>query len=146
MAILIYAIIGTSIFLGILILFPFISSMIADDSGPDVISTVDEFGEYYSLGKTWVEFIHSAVLIPPWTSDWLKDHQGESYPFLLGEIDIEEETILIKQFFEKHDITVFDVIKSTKHAQSCEAVGCFWGTYHILVSNEDKTSLISILR
>ena len=100
------------------------------------INTIDtEFGEYVSPGNTWIEITHSAANPPPWTMDWSINHPGEYYPKEWR--DISGEIELIKQFYAKHDIVILDALSSGKNAQMCEAIGCLWGTYHLLVSNHD---------
>lgn len=100
------------------------------------INIIDiEFGEYTSPGNTWIEITHSAANPPAWKMNWSINNPGEYYPKEWREISGERKQI--QQFYVKHDIEILDVIHSGKNAQLCEATSCIWGTYHLLVSNQD---------
>ena len=95
-----------------------------------------EFGEYASPGNVWVEITHSAADPPIW-SIWkglyLKQYQPDQYKDIASDLD------LAKKFYEQYDITILDLIESNNDAQVCEAIGCLFGTYHLLVpENDDK--------
>ena len=94
-----------------------------------------EFGEYDSLGNIWVELTHSAANQPPWRVDWKIEHPVDSFP--KDWLQIDGEISLIKQFYKKHDIEIIDVVKSGKNSQMCEAIGCLFGTYHLLIPEKD---------
>jgi len=92
-----------------------------------------EFGEYYSTGNVWMEITHSAAEPPPWIL-WKGSFQSNP-PDFFGKITSDLE--LSKIFFDQFNIELKDLISSNKNAELCEAIGCLFGTYHLLVSEED---------
>ena len=67
--------------------------------------------------------------------NWMVNHPGEYYP--KGWQDVSGEIQIIKELYEKHDILILDVIRSVKNAELCEATYCLFGTYHLLIPNDD---------
>ena len=94
------------------------------------------YGEYDSPGNTWIELTHSAAVNPPWVLDWSINHH-ETYTPLMFLDHKQEETDVIKKFYQKYDITIIDVIHSSKNRQNCEAISCLFGTYHLLLPTND---------
>ena len=100
-----------------------------------------DYGEYVSPGNVWVEITHSAANPPPWSKwsgQYLKKYYPEEYKKISDEFD------LIQKFYGQYDITILDVIKSQKNAQVCEAVGCLFGTYHLLIPEEGSEKFQNI--
>lgn len=65
-----------------------------------------------TLPKTWVEIDPIQCLGNPWEQDWLKSHNNDyhSYPHSAYSEGIDDgESIIIKDFYKKQGITVFDV-------------------------------------
>ncbi len=93
-----------------------------------------EFGEYESLGNTWVEVTHSAANPPIW-SVWSGTYLKQNYPDEWKNISSELE--LAQKFFQQYDIAIIDLVESSKNSQVCEALGCIFGTYHLLISEID---------
>jgi|APSaa5957512535_1039671.scaffolds.fasta_scaffold00674_21 hypothetical protein len=132
----ILSIIITSVIIGIIFL-NFLStdtiSITTDNPHVDILDV--EFGEYSSLGNIWIEITHSVANPVPWAVAFYLDDMEEQ--FEIDWSDVSSEKQAIEWFYEQYDIKVLDVIKSSKHIQMCEAIGCISGTYHILISNED---------
>lgn len=93
-----------------------------------------EFGEYESVGNSWVEVTHSAENPPIW-SVWGGKFLQKNYPEEWKNISSELE--LAQRFYKQYDIVILDLIKSDKNAEVCEGIGCLFGTYHLLISEVD---------
>ena len=119
---------------------PFIGEVVPDHclektilASPTQLDEIDfEYGEYHSPGNYWMEINHSRANPLPWELDWSINHRGENAPR-----DSPERIELIKKFYLKYEITVLDVICSSKYATMWEAIGCTSATYHLLMSKND---------
>ena len=94
-----------------------------------------QYGEYFSLGNTWIELPFSLGNTPPWQKYWETNHPGEYFPRDWD--DISTEKVIAENFYKNFDIQIMDVIFSDKNAEYCLGYGCSLGTYHLLISNDD---------
>lgn len=100
----------------------------------DVCDIDEEYGEYSSPGNLWVEVTHSAEDPPIWNV-WSWSYYKEFHTDVL--IENLSELELTQKFYKQYDISILDLVKSDKNAEICEAIGCNFGTYHLLVSEID---------
>lgn len=101
-----------------------------------------EYGEYESPGNVWVELNHSPATPPPWKVILSIEQPNTPYPNEWQEFSGEINSV--KQFYEQYDVLVLDVIHSGKNGQSCEAIWCSSGTYHLLISETDHSKFQQI--
>jgi len=97
----------------------------------DICEIDEEYGEYPSQGNIWIEVTHSAANPPVW-SIWGGTYLKHTHPDEWKSISTELE--LAQKFFKQYDISIIDLVKSNKNADLCEAIGCLFGTYHLLLS------------
>ena len=107
-------------------------------------------------GKTWVEIDPIQCLGNPWEVDWLKAHEEEfkdkpygaygEYPRDFNTLELESEEIrIIKDYYQKQGITIFDVKSEWTHEGVCDACDCPEGyTLYLLISDSDVDKMLEL--
>jgi hypothetical protein len=89
---------------------------------------------------TWVEIDPIQCLGNPWEQDWLESHNNDyaSYPR-------DDEFEVIKDYYEKQGIAIFDVKSERKYEIVCEACSCPRGdSLSLLVSDSDVGVMLEL--
>lgn len=97
-------------------------------------------------GKTWVQIDPVQCLGNPWEVDWLRsyDNNYSAYPREIHTSELEQEEIqIIKNYYKKQGIIIFDVKSKWTHEIVCEACSCPKGnTLYLLVSDSDIDKML----
>ena len=98
--------------------------------------------------KTWIEIDPTQCLSNPWEGDWIKSHDNNysGYPRDVHTSELEQEEIqIIKNYYQKQGITIFDVKSEWTHEIVCEACSCPQGyTLYLLVSSSDVNKMLEL--
>ena len=93
--------------------------------------------------KKWVEIDPIQCLGNPWEVDWLQDDDFDNYPWGDAWSIEEPEKQIIKQFYGKQGITIFDVKSEVTHEEVCEACNCPQGyTLYLQISEDDTDKML----
>src|SRR3989344_2377089 len=88
--------------------------------------------------KTWIVIDPTQCLSNHWEGYWIKSHDNNYsvYPRDVHTSELEQEEIqIIKNYYQKQGITIFDVKSEWTHEIVCEACSCPQGyTLYLLVS------------
>ncbi|MBI2675030.1 MAG: hypothetical protein HYX24_01120 [Candidatus Aenigmarchaeota archaeon] len=92
-------------------------------------------------GRIWMETDPVQCLGNPWEIDWLKSNNMDfySYPKSSKTPELEPSEIeIIKDYYKKQKITIFDIKSKQTHEIVCRACSCPEGyTLYLLVSDSD---------
>ncbi len=100
------------------------------------------------LHKRWVATEPIQCLGNPWEQDWLKSHDGDyaSYPKDPTRPGLEPEEIeIIKDFYRRQGVVVFEVDTRPKYLAVCAACLCPEGhTLYLRVRLEDLETMLAL--
>lgn len=92
-------------------------------------------------GKTWLDYVPVQCMGNPWEQDWLESNGGDSasYPK-------EREMKIIKSYFEKNGVQVFDMRRAQRaFDQVCLACSCPRGDLiSLLVSDSQVEKMLAL--
>lgn len=90
--------------------------------------------------KTWVEIEPIQCLGNPWEVEWLKSHDNN-----YSEYPRQEESQIIKNYYQKQGVIVFDVKSKQTHKIVCASCDCPRGdTLYLLVSDSDVNKMLEL--
>ena len=96
---------------------------------------------------TWVAIEPIQCLSNPWERDWLSKDGNEyaDYPKDLSQPGLEpEEFEIIKDYYSRQNVLVFDWTTAPKYADVCRACSCPEGhTMYLLVQERDVKRMIT---
>ena len=97
-------------------------------------------------GRTWVEIDLVQCMNNPWEIDWLRTHNWNSSAYPTHGLDLDPQEIeIIKNYYAKQGITVFDARSEWTHEAACLACSCSVGhTLYLLVSDDDVDSMLEL--
>ena len=96
--------------------------------------------------KTWVQTDPTQCMTNPWEEDWLESNNYDysSYPKDVHTPGLEQEEVeIIKSYYQRQGITVFDVKSKQTHEVVCAACFCPEGyTLYLLISDSDVPTML----
>jgi len=99
-------------------------------------------------GKIWVQIDPVQCLGNTWEVDWMKSHDNNysAYPRDVHTSELEQEEIqIIKNYYQKQGVTIFEVKSERTHGTVCEACSCPQGyTLYLLVSDYDIDKMLEL--
>jgi len=124
-----------------------------------ILSLIVVFATIYVLGsknnrnslfeetdKTWVKTDPIQCLGNPWEVDWLKSHGDDYAAYPKGDRSVglsDEEIQIIKDYYKKQGIVIYDVKWELWDTAVCMACSCPDGyTLYLLISNSDINMML----
>lgn len=93
----------------------------------------------------WVHIDPVQCMGNPWQGDWMQEH-GNDYPGRVDENGMnEEESGIIRAYYEKQGVTVLDSRIEWTHKATCEACSCPQGyTLYLSVPSTDVPKMTEL--